>query len=156
MWPAGYNYTVQLSGGDKQTTKKRPSYMVVIVTKNFHDSDSMDSLIQVSHKGKSRECTRLRCLDKDCPLRSEEDRAELNAVVDSAMGDLSKVPQDTEISPDDRETAGVDDNVEEEKADGDEEEGGCQCLPTSRRCVASRSCGPSPCRRNGTSSSSTR
>ena len=138
LWPAGYNYTVQLNAGDKQTTKKRPSYIVVIVTKNFHDTDSMDSLIHVSYKGKPRECTRLRCLDKDCPLRSDEERAKLNAVVDSAMGDLSKVPKDTEIEPDDREAADVDDNVEEEAADGDEEEGGVPVPPPNEpkvRCV---------------------
>ena len=124
VMPTANCYTVQLCSSKTQTAKRRPSYCVVIVTKLFMEADSMPNVLTVTKRANSRECTRLRCLNKHCPLRSPEELASLNASMD-AGADPSQAPVAMEIDPDDQDAAGDDDEVEEavddEAAPGDAE-----------------------------------
>ena len=124
VMPTANCYTVQLCSSKTQTAKRRPAYCVVIVTKLFMEADSMPNVLTVTKRANSRECTRLRCLNKYCPLRSPEELASLNASMD-AGADPSQAPVAVEIDPDDQDAAGDDDEVEEavddEAAPGDEE-----------------------------------
>ena len=72
VWPQSYSYTVQLNSGQMQSTKRRPSYLVVVASKYFSDADAMPSIINVSNRAQTVERTRMRCLDRSCPLRSLE------------------------------------------------------------------------------------
>ena len=124
VMPTANCYTVQLCSSKTQTAKRRPAYCVVIVTKLFMEADSMPNVLTVTKRANSRECTRLRCLNKYCPLRSPEELASLNASMDAGV-DPSQAPVAMEIDPDDQDVAGDDDEVEEavddEAAPGDEE-----------------------------------
>ena len=124
VMPTANCYTVQLCSSKTQTAKRRPAYCVVIVTKLFMEADSMPNVLTVTKRANSRECTRLRCLNKHCPLRSPEELASLNASMD-AEADPSQAPVAVEIDPDDQDVAADDDEVEEavddEAAPGDEE-----------------------------------
>ena len=107
--------------------------MVALASTHF-GKDSVPASITLAAKAKSSEHTRLRCLDRHCPLRSLEERAELNAVLDAAAAsDDASIPLSVEIDPDDQEAPGIDDEIEGEEEDA--EGNPVEPIPPQARCV---------------------
>ena len=68
-------YVVQLTGGDTQASSKKAGFMLVLHNKDDKSATVPTSLPLLKSRAKSLECTRLRCMASDCPLRSQEELA---------------------------------------------------------------------------------
>jgi len=82
-------------------------------------------------RAKAGECTRLRCLSKECPLRPVDDIAKLNGVESGKPVDASR-----EIDADDTEHMAIDDLMEEGDDEDELAEQQPQLVePTKRDCI---------------------
>ena len=106
LWPQGASYTIQLNHGATQTQRKRPGYMVVVTSKAFNESGAVPVAIELGIVRRGEKIA-LRCLDRACPLRSEEERCRLCALTDAAGKD-STLPPTAELEPDDQDGEGLD------------------------------------------------
>ena len=68
-------YVVQLTGGDTQASSKKAGFMLVLHNKDDKSATVPTSVPLLKSRAKSLECTRLRCMASDCPLRSQEELA---------------------------------------------------------------------------------
>ena len=90
LWPTWAHYTIQLNQGETQSLRKKPaclqagraysfslslsySFAQACLSKGFVDGDLVPASIRMRDFAESSECTRLRCMDKDCPLRPQSD-----------------------------------------------------------------------------------
>jgi hypothetical protein len=94
-FPTLETFIIQVTCGPQQGLKKRPQLCIFSVdqgsTKGLQVPNSVDAL---SCRAKRGECTRLRCLDATCPLRSIEERQALEANKDG--GDVTTAELDAD------------------------------------------------------------
>ena len=70
LFPQAEAYVVQLTAGAHQQKKQLPCYTVLVHSPN-HRHAVPTSVELLRSRAKSSEQTRLRCLTRSCPLRSE-------------------------------------------------------------------------------------
>ncbi|CAE7467364.1 unnamed protein product [Symbiodinium sp. CCMP2592] len=68
-------FVVQLTGGDTQAHSKKAGFMLVLHNKEDKSVAVPTSLPLLKSRAKALECTRLRCMASDCPLRSQDELA---------------------------------------------------------------------------------
>ena len=108
--PDMHHFSIQLNSGDEQKLRKKAAYMhYACSTKILADGKVPCSIPAQAARAQRGECTRLRCLDSQCPLRSQAEKLALQG-----LGDPTKIPNDAEIDADDRETENVDELMQEE------------------------------------------
>ena len=76
-------FMIQLSHGTKQYSRRRPSYLLLVVPGG--SAEEVPTFIPALAKRAARsEKTRMRCLARECPLRSQIERDDLPEVDDPA------------------------------------------------------------------------
>ncbi len=112
LWPTACHYVVMLTAGDKQTAQQKPRYVHVVVIGDDHGSTMVSALPILKCNSRPIEGTRLRCLEKGCPLRSTPAK-------EGGPADTSE-----EINAEDKEVDALQDAINEDvAADEDFDEG---------------------------------
>ena len=78
MLPGFSPYVVQLTGGERQVQNKKAGFLLVLHHKEDKTVAVPTSLPLLRSRAKGLECTRLRCMASDCPLRSQDELATVN------------------------------------------------------------------------------
>ena len=133
VFPNLQQFTVQLTSGTVQKLKRRPSFVQFAVSSDFFETGGKmsNSINALGVRAKAGECTRLRCLSKECPLRPVDDIAKLNGVESGKPVDASR-----EIDADDTEHMAIDDLMEEGDDEDELAEQQPQLVePTKRDCI---------------------
>jgi len=121
-------FTVQLTAGaEVQKVRKKCGFMQVGIAGEVLESGAHVpcSIPAQAARARRGECTRLRCMDRLCPLRPVGEALEKDKEVDSAV----------EMNQDDLEVIGVDDCVEEEVVEVSEVEEALLAPPSRRDCI---------------------
>ena len=116
MFPGFHCFTVLLTFGSKQTDKQKPRYCFSAYSDAaMPSSRSMPTSIgAMAARAKKKDRVRLRCLSKDCPLRSDAEVAALTAAINDPK--QNKSLQTREIDVDDKADLGVDEDNENDDA----------------------------------------
>jgi hypothetical protein len=109
-WSAEGTYNVSLSFGSHQKKHRKLQYVSAHMDPGFESvTDVPSQLGLLSSRAKPTEKVRLRCMDANCPLRPESERA-------AASEEAADDPQ-IELQPDDLEALGVDELMEDAEDD---------------------------------------
>ena len=125
------HFSIQLNGGEDQRVRKKAAYCQYACSSKLLVEGKVPCSIPAQlARAQKGECTRLRCLDSQCPLRTQQENAALKQ-----FGEPSAVPNNSEIDADDREVENVDDQMQEETGTSTENDTALEELvpPGSRR-----------------------
>ena len=82
LWPRARAYVIQLTTGSTQTLSRKPGFLVQVELTGGQPSTTTSALPAMmdvlASRASSLECTRLRCMSKSCPLRSENEQQKLD------------------------------------------------------------------------------
>ena len=98
--PLMRSFTVPLNNGPAQNHRRKPSYLQMAASPELADAGQVPNYILSGMRARARECTFLRCTDRDCPLRTAEEKEALT-IRETKLKEGEEVPVQFEIDPDD-------------------------------------------------------
>ena len=127
------HFCIQLNSGDEQKVRKKAGYMHYACSPQVLGQGSVPCSIpaQATRAGHG-ECTRLRCLDSQCPFRPQDEKTALMPL----DGNLAQIPANSEIPAEDREHENVDAHMQDDSSAPDKDPMAdvlAQLLPPSGR-----------------------
>ena len=85
IWPQGHSCVVQLTRRDRQSSRVKPTYAVVMMPMGEGGNEPVSVFMQGCSRTSSQAGLRLRCTEADCPWRPESARPDGSSPVDEQM-----------------------------------------------------------------------
>ena len=118
LLPSLHHFCIQINSGDEQKVRKKAGYMHYACSPQLLEVGSVPCSIPAqSARAAHGECTRLRCLDSQCPFRPQQEKTALLP----QDGNLAAIPTNAEIHADDREHEHVDSHMQDDSSSPDKD-----------------------------------